>query len=374
MRNPVRGATSARLLLRLAAEHGTPPRRLLRGTGLDPVALHQPRARVTTAQELRLVTNLVTELGHVPGLGLQAGLRYRITTFGPLGQAALTSRTLGDAVALGLRYFALTSGFSPFRPTPTPHGLRTVIDDRAIRHHLGPDVARFLAERDMAAVATFVRDLLGDDHHLDHISFSHAPPHHADQYEQALGLRPAFDAPQTFGVASTTLLRTALPHADPHTTELHRRTCERHLANLPTSVGNTIAPEPSPRGRSGPPTVTVRGVPVAERVRAVLRERTRSGSGLVTQGEVAAEMGLSERSLRRRLATEGVSFRALAEETAVVVACEWLAEGCTVERTAARLGYSGASSFTHAFKRWTGTTPGRVRETGYRPHDGRGPE
>jgi hypothetical protein len=166
-----RGGASAALLVRLADEHGMPAERCLRGTGLSRAALADPDASITAGQESRLVANLVAGLGHVPGLGLEAGRRYRITTFGVLGQAALNSRTLGDAVALGLRYFDLTFGFSPFRPASTGDGLRTVIDDREVRRRCGEDVARFLAERDMAAVVTFVHDLLGDGHGLDHVAF-----------------------------------------------------------------------------------------------------------------------------------------------------------------------------------------------------------
>ena len=81
---------------------------------------------------------------------------------------------------------------------------------------------------------------------------------------------------------------------------------------------------------------------------------------------VAHEMGMSTRSLRRRLVEAGTSFRALREEVVSTLAVELLETGVlTVDDVAVRLGYAEASSFIHAFKRWTGQTPAAHMKTGF---------
>ena len=73
---------------------------------------------------------------------------------------------------------------------------------------------------------------------------------------------------------------------------------------------------------------------------------------------VAADLGMTGRTLRRRLASEGASYRTLLEEVRESLATEMLATGrLAVEDVALRLGYAEASSFIAAFRRWTGRTP-----------------
>ena len=77
---------------------------------------------------------------------------------------------------------------------------------------------------------------------------------------------------------------------------------------------------------------------------------------------VAAELGMSARTLRNRLAREATSYRALVEPRARASAEQLLATGMTVDAIAERLGYTDASSFVAAFKRWKGVPPRRYRE------------
>ena len=98
---------------------------------------------------------------------------------------------------------------------------------------------------------------------------------------------------------------------------------------------------------------------VSGRVRQLLLRR----GAMASQATVAADLGLGIRTLRRRLADEGATFRDLSEETFGVVAEELLRTGMTVEQVANRLGYSSASALTRAFKAWKGQTPGRYART-----------
>jgi AraC-like DNA-binding protein len=81
-----------------------------------------------------------------------------------------------------------------------------------------------------------------------------------------------------------------------------------------------------------------------------------------TLGEVAGELALSPRTLRRRLAVSGTTFGALLARVRRQLAVEMLLDtSLTVEQIAAELGYAETSSFTRAFTRWTGLPPSRYR-------------
>ena len=78
--------------------------------------------------------------------------------------------------------------------------------------------------------------------------------------------------------------------------------------------------------------------------------------------EVAGLLCTSPRSLQRWLNTEGVSYSELVEHSRCQVACESLEfTRDSVHDIGATLGYRGASSFTRAFRRWTGKTPRTYR-------------
>lgn len=83
--------------------------------------------------------------------------------------------------------------------------------------------------------------------------------------------------------------------------------------------------------------------------------------GEASSSAVAARLAVSERTLQRRLRAEGASFRDLVVEVRMAQARHLLlVEGLTVEHVASRLGYGDTASFRRAFKRRTGTTPGRL--------------
>ncbi|MFN3340993.1 MAG: helix-turn-helix transcriptional regulator, partial [Dietzia sp.] len=96
---------------------------------------------------------------------------------------------------------------------------------------------------------------------------------------------------------------------------------------------------------------------ITQQVRVILTQRVAFGVGME---DVAAALGVSVRTLRRRLAEEGTGFQQLLDEVRQSLAEEMLSTGMLrVEDIALRLGYAEASSFIHAFKRWTGTLPSR---------------
>jgi AraC-like DNA-binding protein len=79
---------------------------------------------------------------------------------------------------------------------------------------------------------------------------------------------------------------------------------------------------------------------------------------------VAKKLGMSERTLARRLAEEGVTFNEVLQELKASLATRYLEEdGMPISKIAWLLGFEEASSFSHACRRWTGKSPRELRRS-----------
>jgi AraC-like DNA-binding protein len=79
---------------------------------------------------------------------------------------------------------------------------------------------------------------------------------------------------------------------------------------------------------------------------------------------ITRQLGISERTLRRRLKSVGTSYNEILKEMRAAAAKNLLQNKMvTVDRVAAQLGYSESANFRHAFKRWTGQSPQSYRTT-----------
>jgi AraC-like DNA-binding protein len=97
-----------------------------------------------------------------------------------------------------------------------------------------------------------------------------------------------------------------------------------------------------------------------ERVHEAMRRRM--AAGLPDMEVVARELGLSVRSLRRHLDEEGTSFRELTQEALYETACTMLRNpNITLQNISHTLGFSDASAFHRAFRRWSELTPAEYR-------------
>lgn len=326
-----RSVTSAGVLIEFALGYGIRREQLLHGTGVDADVFGRPDGEITAGQELAIVGNLVAAADGVPALGLEAGTRYHLTTHGPLGFAVMSSPTVRAALDVVVRFADLTFSYARIAVTADDDAVRVLFDDRALVAAAPPAVRRFLVERDLVALGTTQQEILGGTGAVMGVELAYPAPAYADRYPAYLHREPRFGAEVNALLVDPAVLDIALPQAEPRTTAIFEQHCHRLLAQRRRRVG------------------------VAGDVRS---ELVRRPSERPSQATVAAALAMSERTLRRRLADEGTSFQALVDETASIIARELLDGGLTVEETAHRLGYSGASSFTHAYRRWTGTTPG----------------
>lgn len=300
-----RAVAGIALLADYAAARGVDRAGLLAGTGLGLADLAVGDREVTAAQELRVVRTLQR---HFPGAGADVGATYRAASFGVFGFGLLASRTVLDAMELALRFIDLSHTFAI--PSAEVVGDRVVITVDGTR--LPRDVRAFLVARDATAIDVVLA-----------------------------GLVPG-------GVGARLALGEDRATLDLPVAELDRPLPTRGSAELAEALcRDVVAPR---RSRAG----------VVGDVRVLITQRLPDGAPM---GAVAAELGLTERSLRRRLSAAGTSYRELLDEVRSALARSLLGGRATipVADVAARLGYADAAAFTHAFRRWTGTTPAAYR-------------
>jgi hypothetical protein len=280
-----RPPTSLLVMASLGGELGVPAEVALAGTGLRPEQLKDPTVEVTPRQELAVISNVLDALGHPPGLGLELGPRYHLTTYGIWGFALASSPTFRSAIEVGLRYMDLTYSPGTIQARDVGPELQLVLDS--------PDVPaklrRFYVEVDASAIMQIQRELLGSPQSLVRsVRFAFPPPvQGTERYLEIFGVVPTFDAEETVIAFDAGLLDAPLPQANEHTTALAQAQCRDLVARR--------------RARTG----------LAGRVRDVLVTDLTDPPGAE---EVARLLHVSGRTLRHRLAAEGTSYRALLDE------------------------------------------------------------
>lgn len=329
---PRRNSISAQLLTQFGIDHGLSIDYCLAGSGLTLQQLANPTEEIAAAQELTLIGNLVAALGQQPGIGLRAGQRYHLSTYGIWGFAMLSSQTFRSAANLGLRYLDLTHAFCSMRLEDHGEDIHLLVDEQDIP----PQLSAFLVERDTAAMLNTQRDLLGQHLPFKRIELRMPRPHDCSLYREIYGLEPQFAQAQNRFVMAQELLDQPLPGANQHAAQHCEEQCNLLLAKRRECSG------------------------LAGQIRTRLLSRP---GRLSDMEDIARQFNSSSRNLRRRLQAEGSSFRLLLEEVRQTLAEELLVTGgLSLEEIAERLGYSETSNFIHAFKRWKGLPPHQYRQ------------
>jgi len=323
-------ATGVVVLAGLLSEGGIDPQPLLADAGLDPGILHAQGTAISLERELAFVHAALAR-SPWPDLGLRAGLRHHFALFGAWGLAMVSSPNLLSAIRVGLQHMDLVHTY--LRWTFRADGERAVLEFRARADLRGLEV--FFMERDIAAAVTLVGDLLGARPSLDSLEFPYPAPEWREAY------RPVFDGPVVFGTRrgritlDPDLLARPLPQANPVTAAA----AERHCAALLERMHDAG--------------------PLAEQVRGRL---LRARGMFPSQADMAADLHISERTFRRRLGQEGLSFRGLRDEVRRELAETYLKDtGLSLAEIAQRVGFSDAANFSHACRRWFGCAPGALR-------------
>lgn len=332
-----RSAASVRLLVEYGQDRGLDAAKLLARSGLKAVDLDDPAIELEASQELCVVGNLIRACQQ-PGLGLAVGMRYNFASYGLWGLGLVSSATAGDALALALRFIPLTFAFCDISGALDGDSYTVAFEAPQV----DPALQRFLVERDVAAASRLMKEVLGAEFALTRFTIRHHVDRGAscmDEIVRMAGVRPEFGASHNTLSFDTAKLALRLPQANPVTVAMCERACEalmeRRRARLGTSECLRQYLEAAPMGMA--PDLT----------------------------QAARALGLSDRTLKRRLQDEGCSYRALLADVRGRHANELLADGSlSLTQIAERMGFSDLSSFSQAYKRWFGVAPSFGRGQG----------
>ncbi|WP_319453151.1 MULTISPECIES: AraC family transcriptional regulator [unclassified Mycobacterium] len=317
------------LLVDHAVSAGTTAEECLVGTGLPVEALQDWSGIVEAQQEIAVIRNVVQQLGDKPGLGVEVGARYHLTTYGIFGYALLSCDTMADAVETGLNYISLSFAFTKMVVKIAPSGK---VIGRFSASQIPQDVRRFCTERDMAASVTMHREMLADPalHSLREVRFAF-PAVDDLEFRRHFHVTPQFMSAHSELVFDPDSLRLPLPQRNAHTALECIRLCEQMKVRRLSGSG------------------------VASALRARLRERDGIDQGLES---AAKALFLTPRTFRRRLASEGTSYRAVINEVRRTMALDMVrVQRLSPSVVAERLGYRDMSSFLRALRRWESEGP-----------------
>ncbi|MCP8466529.1 AraC family transcriptional regulator [Pseudomonas sp. ZM23] len=327
----VREVTGVRYLLETASDAGLTPEECLVGSAIAVADLQSRTLRIQAWQELAVIRNVLQRIGG-PGLGLAAGQRYHLTSLGHLGFTMLASRTLQEAFETFGRFQSLALTLCPVSSEAEPRGVWLIYDDTVL-----PEDARpFVVERGIAGCLQLSRELLQRPVRPLAIELKATAPDGVEAFRELFAQVPRFAAPRNAMLFATDDLLAALPQAHISARDSGEQLCEQLCNEL---------------------SLTLAATPTARLVQQLL---LREPASLLGASTVAGRLGLSERTLQRRLAEEGQSMQALNDGIRQRLAERLLRESrMDLHEVAQCLGYAEAASFSRAFQRWTGQSPGR---------------
>lgn len=323
--------TWANALVRTLQARGGDVDALLRRAGLDAAMLRDPNGRVPVRSMARLWALAVEQTGD-PCLGLKAAAFIQPATFHGLGMALLASQTLGDALQRSARFSRIVSSAADVQLVTTPRGLKQVMRWRA-----EVPVVEEAIDLLMASTLKMGKLLMAPEtpHPLELRLRRQATPAMRAEFEAHFGCPILFGDEENSLLIPQEWIDRPLPMANPQLARQNDLVVMEYLSRFD-------------------------GARLAEKVRAELI--TRLPAGEPPRGEVAAALHLSEKTLQRRLKDEDTSYQQVLDEVRRDLAQQYLREGpVSVCEVTFRLGFSDQSSFTRAFRRWTGLTPGEFR-------------
>jgi len=322
----------AQPLLETAAARGVTPAMLARAAGL-PAASLDPLPESLPASDYCRLLDAGADLAGDPHFGLHVGERVKLGTYNVYGLILLSCRDFGQALQQTLRFEGLAHDLG--RSELAVHG-----DTAEYRWH--PTVrgaSRHLAESVFAGIRVFGNWLAGQPLPPADLAFAHARPDDTGEHERIFGGPVRFGAAVHAARFPAALLSWPVPNADIGLYPVLQQHAERLLREKELAA------------RDGGVVAQVR----AAIMRNLAQDRVRLPL-------IADELGMTQRTLQRKLKEAGVGFQQVLDQTRHALAEDYLRQGrLSIAEIAFLLGFQEQSSFNHAFKEWTGVNPGAWR-------------
>jgi AraC-like DNA-binding protein len=308
---------------------GADPAKILAEAGFDLALLDHPDNQISFAARNHLLAHCAASTG-CPHFGLLVGQQNGLQSLGLVGLLVRYSPDVETALRNLVHHTHLFVQGAAIALT-VDEGVASVSYDIYEPHAEARDQ---VGDGAIAAICRVVRELCGPDWRPVEARFAHRQPADVGPFRRYFRVPLRFDAEQNALSFPAYWLKRSLPEADP---EL-RRLLQDQIDMLEAHFGD----------------------PFPVQVRRVLRTALLTGHGSADQ--IASLFSMHSRSLNRRLAADGTSFRQLLAECRFELARQLL-DDSTMEagEIAGLLDYAAPGVFTRAFRRWSGTTPSEWR-------------
>jgi AraC-like DNA-binding protein len=330
---PTTDGTATRLALARLEREGHDGARLLTLSGLS-AALLRRRQRFGLANQLRFLDLAAAALKD-PCLGVTIAGELELRELGLLYYVVASARTAREGLMQLARYVGISNDSISILVVEAGGQARVSL---AFAGTTLPRSDRQFVELVVAVMLRAFRDITREPIVPVEVRFAHPASDMADAIAAALGVAfVRFDAEDDGFTLDASVLALPLPGRDDYLQALIRHYCDEAL------------------GRRATESVGLRAVVEQEIGRLIT-------TGQPTARAVATSLGMSLRTFTRRLAEQGTSFGEILDQQRRDLAMLYLDDpAISLGQMAWLLGYSETTSFNHAFRRWTGTSPSRLR-------------
>ena len=297
---------------------------------LNPASLHDANARYPYRNMCRL-WDLVIEVTGDQCFGLNTVKHFHPTSLHALGFAWLASRTLKEALERTERYSRIVTSAAEvtFKETTEGYIFRMDVSDASSSR-----TAR--ADAGMATVFHLCRLSYGDEFVPIRTEMKHPAPNCYQRFTEFYGSRVLFDSKYNQFLFDKHHIEKNLPTANVELARTSESIVRDYLAKM-------------------------------DRDDIVMQVKTKLtsnlSSGAITEKKMADLLHMSPRSLQRKLEAQQQTYRNLLDQTRQELALQYIQDTrLSIGEMTYLLGFSEASNFTRAFKRWTGQSPREYRK------------
>ena len=309
---------------------------LLADSDLSLDQLLNPPERVGAIHMNRISANFYQQLSNPLVTGVEFGLTMSISTHGYLGIAAQGGKNIHSVYETVAHYFGTRTNTQSVELNEDDDYL-TLRLVNLMPIQVEPAARQFFDLAVFVSILNCGHFVFHDMSHLAElpvVRIDGVEPEHFPHQQLAHLCRVEFDASEMELCVPKAWARQPLPSSNAELTEAAIERCEEELRRL-SSVD----------------------------IISEIRQRIRlAGSETPTLDQLADKLYMSTSTLKRRLKEHGTTYQALKSDERFQLAQELLRSNLAVELISEELGFSDASNFTKAFKKWSGVTPRTFRQ------------
>ncbi len=315
---------------RLIESYEVDPEPIFRKLNLDPALIHDIYARIPYSG-IELLWQEMTAVIDDPAIGLKLSGFWHPSGSGPLGYAWLASSSLRTAFERVIRFLKVFTDGMSCRIEES--------DGKFVFVHSFHEQSLNIPCHVDAILSTLIllcRINYGKELNPELVQFTHDAPVNTGDFYAFFRSPVEFNASENSLLFPVDVVDKRLICSQPKLAQLNDQVMIEYLAKL--DHGNIV-----------------------EKVKAIILEQLPSGK--ITDSYVAENLYMTSRTLQRRLAVEGTSFKTLLNEVRKNLADQYISDNhLSINEISFLLGFSEISSFSRAFKRWNGSPPSDLRK------------